>query len=332
MQHIQDNIYRIPVPLPNNPLRELNAYLIRGERDLLIDTGFDLDACEKIIINSLAELNIKRDKLDIFITHFHSDHVGLLHRLVTPKTRVWCGKIPWDILAVEDPNRWQKRFQALRSFGLCQIDEQWNPQNKPEFSVNWSKVKNFSVVKEGQVIEVGGLRLKCIETDGHFPGHICLYEPKLKILFAGDHILDKISPNVACYNLDNSSSLAQYLQSLDKVAKMDIKLVLPGHRNFLTDVQRRVTELKIHHQERLAEVERIITHKGQTGVEIASQMKWDLSYPAWEKFPPTQKFFALGEAMAHINYLVEKGSIRVVNRCGILYFSKVVKKINTEYF
>ncbi len=40
-REVMRNIYRIPVPLPNNPLRELNCYLIRGkDRSLLIDTGF----------------------------------------------------------------------------------------------------------------------------------------------------------------------------------------------------------------------------------------------------------------------------------------------------
>ena len=40
---ILPGIFRLPIPLPRNPLRELNAYLIRGrDRSLLIDTGFHL--------------------------------------------------------------------------------------------------------------------------------------------------------------------------------------------------------------------------------------------------------------------------------------------------
>ena len=42
--HIEDNIYTIPVPLPNNPLRQLNSYVIRARgRNLVIDTGFKLE-------------------------------------------------------------------------------------------------------------------------------------------------------------------------------------------------------------------------------------------------------------------------------------------------
>ena len=47
-EQIIPNLYRIPVPLPGNPLKELNAYLIRGtDRPLLIDTGFRQEACRQ---------------------------------------------------------------------------------------------------------------------------------------------------------------------------------------------------------------------------------------------------------------------------------------------
>ena len=55
--HIEDNIYTIPVPLPNNPLRQLNSYVIKGEgRNLVIDTGFKLEECRKALCDGLEEL------------------------------------------------------------------------------------------------------------------------------------------------------------------------------------------------------------------------------------------------------------------------------------
>lgn len=323
MEQIQENLYRISVPLPNNPLRELNAYLLRGERDLLIDTGFDLDICEQALLEAFASLGVRKDNLDICITHFHSDHVGLLHRLVGPKTSVYCGRIPWEIFGgVKMDGGWQEKSARLKSFGLECIDQEWNPKKQPEFGISWTNVQNFKVLKDGDTIQDGGFKLQCVETDGHFSGHICLYEPEKKMLFSGDHVLDKISPNVACYNLENVSSLSQFLRSLDKVAKMDIDLVLPGHRNTFTDVNRRIEELKAHHRERLEEVERIANKEGQTGAEIASQMKWKLSYSSWEEFPITQKYFALSEALAHLNYLMERGTVKYEIRNGVFYFSK----------
>jgi glyoxylase-like metal-dependent hydrolase (beta-lactamase superfamily II) len=67
----------IQVPLPRNPLRELNAYLLRGkpgEKDLLIDLGFNLDECENALRAALAEAGGPAG-FDILLTHFHPDHV-----------------------------------------------------------------------------------------------------------------------------------------------------------------------------------------------------------------------------------------------------------------
>ena len=52
---VAENIYRKTVPLPNNPLRDINAYIITGEKNLLIDTGFNRPECEEALpLKSLA--------------------------------------------------------------------------------------------------------------------------------------------------------------------------------------------------------------------------------------------------------------------------------------
>lgn len=40
IEEVLPGIYRIPVPLKGNPLKELNSYLIRGDKNLLVDTAF----------------------------------------------------------------------------------------------------------------------------------------------------------------------------------------------------------------------------------------------------------------------------------------------------
>jgi glyoxylase-like metal-dependent hydrolase (beta-lactamase superfamily II) len=70
-------IFRIRVPLPKNPLKELNAYFVRalsGGRNLLIDTGFNRVECEEVLRGALNELDANMKNTDIFITHMHSDH------------------------------------------------------------------------------------------------------------------------------------------------------------------------------------------------------------------------------------------------------------------
>ena len=38
---VAKNIYKKIAPLPKNPLKEINVYIITGERNLVIDTGFN---------------------------------------------------------------------------------------------------------------------------------------------------------------------------------------------------------------------------------------------------------------------------------------------------
>ena len=47
-----------------------------------------------------------------------------------------------------------------------------------------------------------------------------------------------------------------------------------------------------------------------TAYEIAGRMKWKIRARNWEEFPVTQKWFAVGEAMSHLDYLRTRGRIR----------------------
>ena len=89
---------------------------------------------------------------------------------------------------------------------------------------------DFTILKEGDKINAGDYSFRCIETPGHSPGHMCLYEDEKNILVSGDHILFDITPNITCW-LDFKNALKSYLISLEKVSTLDVSLVLPGHRN-----------------------------------------------------------------------------------------------------
>ena len=83
--------YAIPIPLPGNPLKSLNAYVITGQRNLLVDTGFRQEACRQALLSGLAELGISMDNTDIFLTHLHSDHTGLAPEIRGRSTRIYIG-------------------------------------------------------------------------------------------------------------------------------------------------------------------------------------------------------------------------------------------------
>ena len=84
IEEIVPDLYRIEIPLPGNPLKSLNSYLIRTpERFLIVDTGMNRDECFHEMQAGLEMLSVDLYKTDFFITHLHSDHLGLTSRLAT---------------------------------------------------------------------------------------------------------------------------------------------------------------------------------------------------------------------------------------------------------
>ncbi len=182
-------------------------------------------------------------------------------------------------------------------------------KNHPGYKHSSSGRLDFNILKEGDTISIGDYLFKCIETPGHTKGHMCLYEPNRKFFISGDHILIDITPNISLWSNDENP-LNEYLISLDKVYNLDVKLVLPGHRGIFNNHKERIQELKHHHQTRANEVLSILKKGSENAFQVASQMSWDMTYESWELFPIPQKWFATGEAIAHLKYLEEKGKIR----------------------
>ena len=126
---------------------------------------------------------------------------------------------------------------------------------------------------------------------------------------AGDHILNDITPTIQLWS-DDWNPLKEYLSSLDKVYKFDIELLLPGHRGIFRNARERIQELKEHHHKRLDEIVSILEKGSQNAFQVASQMSWEIMYDSWDLFPITQKWFAIGEAISHLKYLEEKGTVQ----------------------
>jgi len=78
ISEVYPNIFKNEIPLPKNPLKAINSYIIVAKnRNLIIDTGFNTTECLTELMKGLDELNIDLNKTDLLITHMHTDHSGL---------------------------------------------------------------------------------------------------------------------------------------------------------------------------------------------------------------------------------------------------------------
>ncbi len=315
-EQVFPDIYRIEVPLPGSPLKALNSYVVRGpERFLVIDTGMNRPECLEAVRAGLAALSVDPGQTDFFITHYHSDHIGLVSSLQTKTSRVFVN--PAEVAHILDPALWAELAVTARVHGFPEPEA--GVDRHPGRKYLFNGRPQFTPLREGDALPVGQYRFRCVATPGHTPGHLCLYEPEAKILFSGDHILDTITPNISAWGQDGDP-LGEFFQSLDKIAAYDIRLILPGHRNLIRDHRQRIEELKEHHRRRIQEVMGILERGKQTAYQVASQMTWKIACNRWEDFPVPQKWFATGEALAHLLHLEYTGQITTRREEGTAYF------------
>ncbi len=312
IEQIKPDLYRIEIPLPKSPLKALNSYLIKGDgRFLIIDTGLNREECSDVMVSDLAELNVDLSKTDFFITHLHADHLGLTSRLATDKSNVYFHQVEADIINHNsgEEDKLEKTSVHFVAHGFPANIIQQSVNSHPGRRFGMGQYIKFSILEEGDILKIGNYSFQCIETSGHSPGHMCLYEPHMKILISGDHILADITPNISYWN-ELANPLKRYLTNLDKVYPLDITLVLPGHRSIITNHRKRIEELKEHHRERLKEVVFALEDGVKTAYQVAPYIKWDIRAKSWQDFPAQQKWFAFGETLAHLIYLKQEGVVQ----------------------
>ncbi|MCF8079169.1 MAG: MBL fold metallo-hydrolase [Desulfobacterales bacterium] len=305
-------IHRIEVPLPETPLKAVNAYVISDrKRPLVIDTGLDCSASLAAFRSATAALGIDLDRTDFLITHMHADHFGMVSKVADGGSRIFAHARDLALLRSFRSFEPMIRYSLGHGFPESPLREFFRRHPAARFDSGWAK--RAEAVAEGDRIEAGAYRFVCIETPGHSPGHICLYEPERKILVSGDHILEDISSNINCRS-DDTNPLADYLDSLEKVRALAVDWVLPGHRRVFRHHRRRIDELIEHHRSRCREVAEAMAAGPATAYEVASRIRWDVGAASWGEIPPAQRWFALGETIAHLRYLEMAG--RVLRRPG----------------
>lgn len=319
IKEIRHDLFCIEVPLPKNPLKAVNSYIIRGpDRNLVIDTAMNRAECKEVLMPGLAELGIDLQKTDFFITHLHADHFGLIGDLATDESKCYLGCD--DVNYIQGGSDWNYMLQSFIDNGFPTDSVGDSMSRHPGMLYSSNRMVELTPVSDGDVIRVGDYELTCIETPGHSPGHVCLYDKNKKIFFSGDHVLFDITPNISNWKT-KQDSLGDYLASLEKVSALPVEMVLPGHRSARNSLVGRVEELKQHHRNRLEEVIAALQIGDKTAYEVAPHITWKIEFREWEDFPIGQKWFAVGETLAHLQFLEHKGKVNKYHRDGLIYYT-----------
>lgn len=330
VEEIYPSLFRIVVPLPNSPLKEVNSYVLTArDRNLIIDTGMNRPECREALVAGLDDIGIDLEKTDFIATHLHHDHHGLIPEIIHEGRRAYMGAV--DAAALSGGFRGWEKGSPMGSYlersGFPAEDLERSFENHPARMFRSAKKVDYLPLYEGDVIEIGDYRFETIDTPGHSFGHISFYEPRKKIFIAGDHVLGDITPNIQAWS-DDHDPLEQFLASLRKIQDLEVELCLPGHRSLVEDFRGRVEELQEHHVDRGNEAIEILKGGEKHAYETASQMSWSIRAPSWEEFPLMQRWFATGETIAHLRYLEERQLVDRNDSSGhILYRTDGLRRL-----
>jgi glyoxylase-like metal-dependent hydrolase (beta-lactamase superfamily II) len=321
-------IYRLEIPIPNNPLGNTNVYLLRGtDGYLMIDAGWNNDKAFKSLLEQLSEIGISPDDISrIVITHAHADHYGLVGRLKErTEVNVILHHIEADMLA--------NRAESMQEF-MSQTQEWFDsngvpPEAFPTARMTPSERRRAnnattpdSILHGDETISTGIFNLEVLWTPGHSPGHICLYERSHRILFTGDHILPGITPNISLQPHAENNPLGDFLKSLRSLRHLEVETVLPAHEHIFTDLQARIDEILEHHRQRTSEITATLDSGPKTAYEISAEITWmpDFGGCSFSELAPWDRRMAILETLAHLKAIEEERQIIKEARNGIFYY------------
>ena len=256
-------VYRVDVPLPDNPLKNLNCYVIQDSGEtLIIDTGFNRKECLDALLEGLAELDADWEKTNLFLTHLHADHTGLAPTLMKDKPgKMYMSRVDYAVLeGLMVGEVWKVSDANFIAEGFTQ--EQINILHSGNPARGFEPECFFDVeeLEDGDVITVGKWKFQCILVPGHTPGQMLLYQREEQLLFTADHILFDITPNITCW-VGTADSLGNYLDSLVKTRDIPIRTALPAHRKNDMNVYERMDETNERNGRRHPAVPRQSCHK-----------------------------------------------------------------------
>jgi glyoxylase-like metal-dependent hydrolase (beta-lactamase superfamily II) len=306
------------MPLPF-ALNHINLWLLAdGDGYAAVDTGFAQDPIKDAWKSALAERQLTR----VIVTHCHPDHLGLAAWLEQETgAGLWIAQgeylaahmmveqvAGYRISAMVEFFR-RHGLDAARIDGLVQRGNGYK-RGVPEIPATYRRLF------PDQRLRIGDHEWRTIVGHGHAPEHMSLYCAELGVLISGDMLLPRISTNISVMaSTPLADPLGLFLASIDEYLALPADtLVLPSHGRPFRGLHARVEQLHAHHAQRCALLLDACRGAPKTAAELIPVL-FDREIP-----DPHQTMFAMGESIAHLNYLEHAGKLQRIEEAGLIRF------------
>jgi glyoxylase-like metal-dependent hydrolase (beta-lactamase superfamily II) len=307
---IADDLKMIKPPSPYWP-ESANVYVFE-ERDgiSLFDVGCGSNAAVERLLSALKYLNWDSKPVrKIVLSHAHPDHMGAMNALLSETTPEAVLLHELDVPYAFDPERLSLSFDIplckARAGGTTTRNE--TEQKGPGFDLigyfrsldcAMCRMKPDRILAEGDTIQIGHYDFSVIHTPGHAPGHVSLYDKDKRLLLAGD-----ILGEMVAWYAPSSGGAEGYLNSLKKISKLDIDLILPSHGHTIVDAREAIQETR----EKILQKDAAITSALQTGPKTFHELNRLLfESPSVRFFPGTPIL------ESHLQKLIKEERVRQV--------------------
>jgi glyoxylase-like metal-dependent hydrolase (beta-lactamase superfamily II) len=302
---------RMPLPFA---LDHINLWLHAEPGGFaLVDCGYGDAATRALWERHFATTLGERPILRIIATHCHPDHVGnaawLAARFGAPVAMTHAEFLTAHAFAGQHSGyALDGTVELFRRHGMpaehcAGLRERGNQYKRgvPELPTS------FVRLLDGDRVRAGATNWRVIEGHGHSPEHASLYARERGILVSGDMLLPRISTNVSVMAAEpDGDPLARFLDSLAAFDALPADtLVLPSHGLPFRGIALRTAQLRTHHAARLDDLVAAVATGPAAGLSAH-----DLVPVLFHReLDVQQRFFAMGEAIAHLNHLRHSGRL-----------------------
>jgi glyoxylase-like metal-dependent hydrolase (beta-lactamase superfamily II) len=239
-ERLLPGVWRLRLPLPWPGVPHCNAWAVgTGNGIVLFDTGMHEPGSMANLERALDMVGLKVEHVRLLVcTHAHSDHYGQAATIVARAgCELWMHPDHRHMTAaVDDPDAaFERRMEVARSAGVpAEPLRQWAQARRGRpYGVAGIVAPDRDLVA-GVTVPTDLGAWGVVETPGHAPSHVCLWQPERRLLISGDHLLGRVSPY---YDYGYTPDPAgEFLASLDRVEALGARLCLAGHGRTFTDV------------------------------------------------------------------------------------------------
>jgi len=273
-EKVLPGIWRLRLPLPWPGVPHCNAWaLAAGPGIVLVDTGMHEPGSMAHLERALDQANLKVEHVRLIVcTHAHVDHCGQAPAIAERAgCEVWMHRNHAHHTDDDLEEALKRRVVVAHQSGVpADSVQRWIERRRSAGTGQAGTLRIDNELTEGDTISTDLGDWRVVETPGHAPSHICLYQPERRLLISGDHLLGRVS---LYFDVGHTPDpVAEFLGSLDKVERLDARLVLSGHGRPFTDVAAHVAANRGLVRERLQAVEAALPG---TAYEIAQVVYGD---------------------------------------------------------